>query len=344
MRKMGALALLLTLLCACAAQPKAAQAEFFAMDAPMSLTAYGDGAEDFLLRAQREVFRLESLLSRTRPDSEIAALNEKGIASLTPDTAEVLAAALRAAHLTDGAFDPTVAPVMDAWGFGAAASFEEGTYRVPAQGELDALLPLVDYEALTVTADTAAVGEGMAVDLGGVAKGYAADKVTALCKEAGITSALFTTGSTVAAIGTKPDGTAWRVGVKDPQNAGESCCVLSLADAVTSTSGAYERHFEANGVTYHHILDPQTGMPAHSGLLSVTVVSPDGALTDALSTACFVLGREASLELWRERGEELSFDLLLVGEDNVVTLTAGLEGKADYTQGEGGYTYEVVSR
>lgn len=344
MRKTGALALLLTLLCACAAQPKAAQAEFFAMDAPMSLTAYGDAAEDVLLRAQREVFQLEALLSRTRPGSEIATLNETGAASLAPETAETLAAALRVARLTGGAFDPTVAPVMDAWGFGGASSFEEGTYRVPSQGELDALLPLVDYEALTVTEDTATVGEGMAVDLGGVAKGCAADRVAALCREAGVTSALFTTGSTVAAIGAKPDGTAWRVGVKDPQNTGESCCILSLTDAVTSTSGAYERYFEAGGVTYHHILDPQTGMPAHSGLLSVTVVSPDGALTDALSTACFVLGREGSLELWRSRGEELSFDLLLVGEDHTVTLTAGLEGKADYTQGEGGYAYEIVSR
>ena len=340
---------LLLLLTACA--PAEARQQFFAMDTTMTVTLYGKGGADALTAVQQEVFRLDGLLSRTKPNSDISRLNAGAGNDVEVDTSTgtLLAEAAFIGDMTGGALDVTIAPVMDAWGFGAATSFQESEFRVPTQAELDALLPLVDSGKLHVNGHAlgrlARLDEpGMAVDLGAVAKGYAADQVRDLLLEAGVTSALLDLGGNVTVMGTKADGSPWRVGIKDPAAPASSYCILSLSDKTASTSGGYERYFEENGVTYHHIIDPHTGYPADSGLLAVTAVSADGTLADALSTACFVMGADKALDLWRDQGEAQDFDLVLVGDDGHVFITEGLEAGLDFLGEGAGYTYEIVRR
>ena len=321
---------LLLLLTACG--EKSAQQQFFAMDTVMSITAYGDEAEETVPAAVAEVNALEALLSRTRADSEVSALNAAapGAVPISEDTARVLSLAAEWSEKTGGAFDVTVAPVSAAWGFGGR---EE--HRVPTQEELDALLKLVDSGGLTVDGSTAALEKaGMEIDLGGIAKGYAAGQAEQVLREYGVESALLDLGHNITVIGSKTDGSAWRIAVQDPADSSGTVGVLSLRDTSAVTSGGYQRYFEQDGVVYHHIIDPRTGYPADSGLLSATVVCADPGLADLLSTATFVLGEEDALALWRAEG---GFELVLVTQDGRVVVTEGLSGqftpdeKANYT-------------
>ena len=213
---------------------------------------------------------------------------------------------------------------------------------MPDPDTLADTLALVDWRALTVAEDDASARleePGMAVDLGAVAKGFAAQRAADAIRAAGGTSALLDLGGNITVLGSKPDGADWRVAVKDPQDTERQLGVVSLRDKTLSTSGGYERYFEANGITYHHILDPETGYPADSGLLSVTVVSSDPLLADALSTALFVAGRQAALDYWRSRDD---FELILCGSDGVVTVTEGLTFA--FRGEEHGYTCETARR
>ena len=185
------------------------------------------------------------------------------------------------------------------------------------------------------------------MDLGAIAKGAAADYVVAALTEHGVDSAIIALGGNITALGTKPDGSPFRVYVRDPQGEGEDyLCLMSLpAGRTCSTSGGYERYFEADGQIYHHIIDPADGYPARSGLLSVTVVAEDPALADAWSTALYVLGAEEAIARWKSgEGTVAGMDLILVTEEGHVYITQGLE-KGLETLGEGaGYTYEILRR
>ena len=316
--------------------------QFFTMDTVMSIRVYGRGAEDAASAARQEVESLNSLLSRTDSGSLISQLNAHAgdgtEVALDQDTAELLAFAQSVSQLLPGDFDITIAPVMDAWGF----TGEER--HVPDDEALAAALALVDCGKLHVdeTAGTAWLEEpGMAVDLGSIAKGYAAAQAEEVLREAGITTALLDLGRNITVIGSKTDGTPWRVGVADPEDDSQTLCVLSLEDVTLSTSGGYERWFEENGVRYHHIIDPKTGYPAQSGLKSVTVVSENHLLADALSTALFVAGEDGALDFWKSRED---FELVLCTEDGRVIVTEGLENKLDFTGEELGYVCEIAGR
>lgn len=327
--------------------PEPAQRQFFAMNTLMTLQITGEEAEDALSAAVEEVNRLDRLFSRSQSESDIARLNAHAgdgtDVPLSPETTELLSLALEETSATAGAFDVTVAPVIDAWGFGTG---DAGQYRLPSEGELEALLPLVDSAALHVdtAGNTARLDRsGMEVDLGGIAKGYTADRLVELLGEYDVSSALLNLGSsTITLVGNNPSGQPWRVALKDPQDEEQQILLLSLSDQALSTSGAYEQHFEENGVTYHHILDPRTGYPAQTGILSVTVVSDNGARADALSTALFVAGPEQALELWRA---DDSFECVLCLEDGRILITQGLEDQFLYNEEDShGYTCEIVRR
>ncbi|MFR6694090.1 MAG: FAD:protein FMN transferase [Dysosmobacter sp.] len=253
---------------------------------------------------------------------------------------------------TNGAFDITIAPIMDAWGFTG------DQFRVPEQSELNDAVESMSTAMRSRCSggrrpDSVTLGEGQAIDLGGIAKGYTSDWVEAdLPWPTSIESGKISLGGNVFVLGTKPDGSDWRVGIKDPRNESGLAAILSLRDAYAITSGGYERYFEENGKTYHHIIDPATGYPADSGLLSVTVVAdangPDqewvqpgnGTMCDAFSTALFVMGEEQALDFWRNGGYD--FDLVLVTEDGRVVITAGLADRFEEVK-DSGYTYETVS-
>ena len=310
------------LLAGCASAPTqaapTAETTFFAMDTVMNLRIYEGGDEGVLDAAEERVRELEALWSVTDEGSEIYALNHEGAAELSPETADLLDTALGMCERTNGALDISIYPVLRAWGF------TTGTYAVPGGETLSALLSRVDYTLVTQDGTYAALPDGMEIDLGSVAKGCTGDWLSWLLRKNGVTSALLDLGGNIQTVGAKPDGSPWRVGIRDPE--GEvNIGVVEVVDQAVITSGVYERYFEEDGVRYWHILDPKTGQPARSGLVSVTVVGDAGAVCDALSTALFVMGKEGALDFWRQHRDEWGFELVLVDDSGAVTVTAGLE-------------------
>lgn len=308
----------------------------YTMDTVMNLTAYGENASAALDAAEETLRALDAKLDRHDETSTVSALNRDGtvedaeLAQLT-DIAQTIGA------LSGGAFDPTVAPVMDAWDFTGDAP------HVPSDEELSALLAHVGLEKLSVDGNTIALSDGAQLDLGGIAKGYAADLLRAQLEKEGVTSATLDLGGDVFVMGRKTDGSDWRIAVKDPADTESYLGIVSAADKFIVTSGVYERYFEENGVRYHHILDPKTGCPAESGLVSVTVLCENGAWADALSTACFVLGPDGALALRDDLADQgTDFELILVTDDGRVLYTDGL-ADAFTPNDESGYTYEALA-
>ena len=327
------LCLLLLLTSGCSGTEEHSQ-YLFAMDTVMSLTAYGPEGEAGLEQAAGVIRALEKELSVTDPDSDVYALNETGyLDRAEDDLAALLDLALELGERTGGALDLTIYPVVKAWGFTGE------TYRVPGEEELARLLERVDHSAVEWDGQAVSLPGSVLVDFGSIAKGYAGGKAAQALREAGVTSALLNLGGNVQTVGTKPDGSDWKIAVKDPRDpeSGDYLGLVAIADQAAVTSGGYERYFQQDGETYWHIIDPATGRPARSGLLSVTVVGEDGAMCDGLSTALFILGREAALDYWRAWG---GFEAILVGEDGTVTVTAGLAERFELT-GEG-YTLSVA--
>ncbi len=310
-----------------------AESTIFAMDTVMTLRVYG--SEEDLDAITARINGLEADLSVTRETSQVWAVNHAGGKPVTVgrDFAALAELAHELGERTGGALDITMYPVVRAWGFTTS------DYQIPDQDTLDKLLENVDYAALTVDGTAATLPEGMEMDLGAIAKGYAGEMAADLLRERGVTSALLNMGGNVQTVGTKPDGSPWRIGIQDPnQPTGAYLGVLLLTDQAAVTSGGYERYFEQDGVRYWHIMDPHTGAPARSGLTSVTIVGDKGGLCDGLSTSLFVLGVDGALDYWRTYG---GFEAILVDEDNNVWLTGGL--KDIFTLQDGlGYTLRVV--
>ena len=228
----------------CGKQEKEASAQIFAMDTVMEIAAFGPQAEEAVSETESQIQELEKQLSRTLPDSDVSRINRNGTTPTTgiaAGTWALLEAALEYGDATDGAFDITIAPVMDAWGFTG------DSFRVPEQAELDALLRRVSSGEIQMQAESTksvALGEGQAIDLGGIAKGYTSDLVEQTFRANGVESGKISLGGNVFVLGTKPDGSDWRVGIKDPQNEEALAVILSLRDAYAITSGGYERYFE----------------------------------------------------------------------------------------------------
>ena len=297
---------------------KEASREFFAMDTVMQLRAYGPQAAAALAAAEQEIYRLESLLSCQDPAAELARCNA-GCGTVSEETAALIQTALDLSAATGGAYDPTLYPLTLAWGFSG------GPYRVPDEAERASLL--AQTGAVHVHADGCRVrlDAGTQLDLGGIAKGYTAGRVRQLLQSAGVRAAIVSLGGNVAAIGKKPGGGDWIVGLQDPLDPGSYFGTVAVTDACVVTSGGYQRYFEQDGVRYHHILDPKTGCPAASGLQSVSVVSQDDTLADALSTALFVMGLDDGAALYR--AGTLAFEAVFMTDDGAVWITPGLAGQ-----------------
>ncbi|MBC5659334.1 FAD:protein FMN transferase [Anaerosacchariphilus sp. NSJ-68] len=308
--------------------------ELFAMDTVMSFTAYGSKAEEAVDAAMKEIERLDALLSTGKESSEISQLNAAGSFLVSEDTKMLLKAAETVYGSTDGSFDVTIYPLMQLWGF------PTGDYHVPTEAELSEVLPLVNASRIRLEGSRVTLGEGQRIDLGGIAKGYASERVMEIYREYGVTSGMVSLGGNIQTLGAKPDGTAWKIGIRDPETekegnsgsgAGGILLALPVENQAVITSGGYERYFEENGETYIHILDPRTGYPADSGLLSVTVVSENGMLADALSTSLYIMGAEKAAEYWRAHGSDSgnAFELILVDTFGKVYATEGLRDKIE---------------
>ena len=312
-------------------QNQKCQKQLFAMDTYMEFTAYGKNSEKAVDAAIEEVQKLDAMLSAENSKSEVYALNEQGNLQATDDLAELILRGKEIYQETDGLFDDTIYPVMKLWGF------PTGNYHVPTAAEVQKKLALVDGNKVEIQtrdsdekgrdskekANFVTLGADQQIDFGGIAKGYTSSRIMDIYKDNGITSGLVNLGGNVQALGTKTDGTKWKIAVQSPDDTEDYLGILSVQDKAVITSGGYERYFEQDGVTYHHIIDPKTGYPAESGLVSVTIVSEDGTLADGLSTSLFIMGKEKAADFWREHKDD--FDAILMSDDGTLYVTEGLE-------------------
>ncbi len=303
------------------AEDEAFTVQVFAMDTYIDLTAYGPNAEAALNEIADEIENLDALLSVTDESSEIYALNhaDGAAVSVSETTRSLIAFTQSFSAQCGGTLDISVYPLALAWGF----TTED--YAVPSDEEISALLANVDESLIVLDEDagTVTLPAGMEIDLGAVAKGYACDLAGEILAEYGVEHALLNFGgSTIDLCGDKTDGSSWRVAVQDPEDDSSYAGILEVKDCIVDTSGGYERYFtDEDGNVYWHILDPETGRPADSGLISTTIISESGLNGDALSTACFVMGLEDSIEYWRTYG---GFEFVFITEEHEIYVSEGI--------------------
>lgn len=329
------------------AKPASREAErdIFAMGTLVHISASGSRQVELnaaVSEAAAEITRLEKLFSARLADSEISNINADptlaGGHTISAETYELLSLALRVAEETGGAFDPTVGAVAALWGIGTENA------RIPADAEIEKALQTIDWRKVRLWREEASdeqspgvykasAGEGQVLDLGGIAKGFAADRAADILRSRGVKSALIDLGGDLAVVGKSPKGRPWRLGLQHPDEArGNYFAVVTATDAALVTSGTYERFFERDGVRYHHILDPASGRPSRSDLKSVSVIMKTGgeeknsARSDALSTALFVMGMEHA-RAFLER--HLDIQAVLVAERDGETKIYVTEGVRD---------------
>lgn len=308
--------------------------DIFAMDTYMSVTGYGANSEQAVNEAIDELQRLDRLISVGNPNSEIARINANGGGELCEDVKYLIEHSLEYSRATNGTYDITVYPVMELWGFW------DKSYKVPETRLLQETLKSVDYSKLKILDESLEMEVNQKIDLGGIAKGYASTKIMKIFNKYDLKSGMVYLGGNVQCYKKKPDGSKWVCGIQDPVHpeAGDKYLgIVKVENKAVITSGGYERFFidEATGEKYHHIIDTRTGYPAQNGLISATIITEDGTLGDAFSTAVYAMGKDEAIELWRSSKYE--FDMILMTEDEKVYVTAGIS--KDFTSD---YDIQVV--
>lgn len=300
--------LIAALLAGCTASEPCAQQTVFCMDTVMDLQIWGPDRQRAMTELIEMLGRLEETWSATDENSLLSALNR---GEGTPDEQQqaFLDRALALQERTGGAFDPKLGSVIALWGF------YEDAYRVPTAQEITD------------------VKDAALWDLGGLVKGYAGLLAVEILDKYAIDRAILSLGGNVQTYGEKSDGSPWKIGVQNPDGGAHLGALSVSGTMAVVTSGDYQRYFEQDGVRYHHILNPQTGTPANSGMSSVTVICADGAVADALSTALFVMGLDAAVEFWRESDD---FEAVFLLKDGTIYATEGAALS--------GCEYEVINR
>lgn len=307
---------LLVFVCVCSS-PRLAEVDRteFAFGSYVRIKALGLSrhlVEETVGKAFAEMFRLDTLWSSFLPESEVSALNRTGGCRVAWETRELVASALDVGARTGGALDITVRPILDCWGITG------DEWRLPESAELGRARRRVGFRRVAVSGDSLVLGDGAQIDLGAVAVGFAVDRATELLKAGGVEQGLVDAGGDIRVFGRR----VWRIGLKNPRGEG-TVRVFRLKDRAVSTSGDYQKFFEARGRRYHHIIDPRTGYPADK-CCSVTILAPTALEADAYATAVFVLGPEAGLEVVRGR-PGLAGVILVEDADSLVTFeTEGL--------------------
>jgi thiamine biosynthesis lipoprotein len=288
---------------------------------------YGWHAAEASNRVLDELLRLERLLSAFLPESDVSRVNASaglGPTVVSPETFEIFETGGRISEMSQGAFDITTGPLTRLW------SVTADSPRVPPHEAIKGALGLVGYHHVRLDRGRLTCflpAKGQAIDLGGIAKGYAADRAVQIYRELGVKSALIDIGGNVSAVGGRPGGEPWVIGVQDPRaKRGDIIGTLNLKDASAVTSGGYERGFSADGVWYDHIIDPRSGYPSRSDVAGVTVVADQSIVADALSTAVFVLGSEQGMGLVEQSGTQA----VVVKNDGSVMVTEGLRPRFSF--------------
>lgn len=304
----------------------------FALDTYVTITVEGKEAKAAVQDASVRLTQWELLLSRQIVGSEIDRLNASSAeepVELSSNTYALLARTAEYAAKTGGVFDPTIAPLMDLWGFGSEQA------HVPDAAEIAETLPRIGYEKLHLLPDQMAYVEpGCEVDLGGVAKGWIGDQLMKGMQRFDVSKIILDLGGNICVWSKKGE---LNVGIKAPDDSQNLCAIVTLpADRTPTsviTSGAYERYFEQDGVRYGHIMDTTTGCPVQTDLLSATVIGNDGGVGDILSTTLYAMGLEAA----RTWAEEEGIDCILCAENGTLWISSSMKG---YVDAEDGWTIE----
>lgn len=274
-----------------------------------------------------EMKKLEQRLSFFSPESEITAINRASGSTpvkVSRETLDIIKKAVEIANYTNGAFDPTIGPVMKLWRF-SSQNFKPS---IPPEDKIKNTLRFVDYKKIKIDASASEIfleEKGMELDLGGIAKGYAADRAIEAIKAKGVKAALVAVAGDIKGFGLKSGLQPWKVGIQNPRPEDENIfATLYLNDKAISTSGDYQRFFIKEGKRYHHVLNPHTGYPA-SGVISVSVIAPEGYAADSLSTGIFVLGPKKGIKIL----ESMGLDGIIVDADKKIFLTKSLKGKVN---------------
>lgn len=286
----------------------------FMLDTVITITIY-DGDPDALNGAVTLCKNYENLLSKTVQSSDVYKINHSNDTptDVSPDTAELLKTALDIAKTSNGAFDPTILPLVEIWDV-------RNRTAPPKENEIEENLSYVNHNNVIIDGTAVTVKENAKIDLGGIAKGFIADKVKQYLKSKGVTSAVINLGGNTLLIGCK-QGQNFSVGLQKPFGKnGELSAVLNLTDKTVVTSGIYQRYFKFDNKIYHHIIDPKTGYPSDNEITSVTVVTDSSTIADGLSTACLNLGIDKGIKLAKQYNAELIF----IDTDGNLTLTDGL--------------------
>lgn len=289
-------------------------------DTVVSLEIYGEDAEELLSGCLDMCGEFEGRFSRTDKDSEVSRINAAGgePVAVSDDTADLIRLGLKYGEISGGRFDITIAPVVDLWDFKAKDP------KIPDEADIKAAVEKVDYRAVEVDGNTVTLKDPeAAIDLGGIAKGYIADRLKEYLVENGVTSAMINLGGNVLTVGGKPDNSTWNIGIQKPFAAqGEAVTSVPASGTSVVSSGIYERYFKMDGKIYHHILDPATGYPVENDLWSVTILSEASTDGDGLSTACFALGLEEGMKLVEETPDT---EAIFITSDEEPHYTSGLE-------------------
>ena len=314
---------------------EASESEIFALDTAITLKVYGSKRAQVLKKLEDKINELDDMLSTGKETSEVSRLNRSGEAVLSPTVANLVKRSLDIYKKTDGLFDITIYPLMELWGFPTK------NYKVPSEKEIEEKLKLVGSDKIDFNEETRKISfknKGMEIDFGGIGKGYITDELVKILTDEKVESAIINLGGNVFGFRKKPDGSLWNIAIRDPNEPDKYMAAIRLEDSAVITSGGYERYFEENGIIYHHILDPRTGKPSESGLKSVSIISKDGTLADALSTSLFIMGEEKAVKYWKENGS--NFDILLMTKDNRLLVSAGIKDKVISDN----YKIEVINK
>lgn len=279
--------------------PEPITATAFKLNTVITITIYDSRDESLLDEAMRLCDHYETLFSRTKENSELYQLNHgtlphtQNTFTVSDDLASLIQSGLSYGNLSQGTFDITIEPVSSLW------DFTSGEKVIPSEEEIQKVLPLVNYQDVTVSGNQVTFSqENAGLDLGAIAKGYISDRIKDFLISRGVKSATINLGGNVLCIGNRPDGSPFRIGIQKPfADRNETAAIVEITDKSVISSGIYERYFEKDGQLYHHILNPKTGYPYDNSLISVTVITDKGVDGDGLSTTCFALGLEKGMEL-----------------------------------------------
>ncbi len=289
--------LLVFSLTSCAFLNRKSDAKFtetaFFLDTIVSVTVYSEDDAEVLGDCLDACAQYEKIFSRTDPDSELYALNASGSAEVSEHLLSLLETSLFYSELSGGRFDPTMGAVSAAYGF----SSESPT--VPPAETISEMLSHTGYEKIEIVGSRVTLGDSEAVlDLGAIAKGYIADRLAELLREKGVQSAIIDLGGNILCLGSKPDGSDFKVGIQYPYRGSDKIITsVPISDMSVVTSGVYQRYFEHDGQIYHHLLDPKTGYSINNGLISVSIIGEKSVDCDALSTSVFSMGLDKGMEL-----------------------------------------------